>query len=191
MNTFDLYKQIVAEFTSLHKRGAVQFEPLVRNGAAKATWLEKLVIMLDRTRVSVTRCWLLSDPNHTLDISDFHTGIDGLALLDIDAPSVLNVPASLNERDRAKMIRFFRADKPGINVGVGLAAVSDAMAAVKTEALSLINTTGDATTIKYTKRDGVVKPEGRTLAEMGVNGAPLADLLMALDAEINKLATVA
>jgi len=59
--------------------------------------------------------------------------------------------------------------------------LSSAIAAAKTEALSLINITGDVITQKFVDDGGVIEEVSKTISEMGINAVPLADLLLAVD----------
>lgn len=194
MDTLDLFVGLRNTFREIDRQ-CERFAPSFRDGTAKATWLEDGVnYAFDSWRAQLLLRWLLSDDMHDLSLSDFDAGERALIEFGIISPTrtLADIQASATERDRTKLLAFFRADKAdqSLNVGQGLNAVSTAMANAKATAMSLINTTGDATTIKYIQVDGITRKEGKTLSEMGIDGSGLANELDALRTAISGVVKV-
>lgn len=185
---------------------ATRFSPKFRDGSANADWVEKGIYrVFDLWQAKLTALWLLSDNTHTLAFSDFEL-TPGEDVVQIEArlrsaewsmlqgsETLSTLEASMTERNRSKLVAFFRADmeNPGLAVGGGLVAVRNAMDVCRDAAAVAIPPTGD---IDYFKRE--VGPGNepitvvKTLAEMGVNGVPLADSLDLLAGEIALLVPV-
>ena len=182
MNTFGLYQDFRKDLGFLSSRVA-QYEPQFRDGTGLAVWLTQASRQLDMYRVRLTASWFLSDATHTLVYADFHVGQGPIDVNGWLGGTPAEREAAMTERDRTKMEAFFKADKTdlSLNVQAKLGALSSAIAAAKTEALSLINITGDVITQKFVDDGGVIEEVSKTISEMGINAVPLADLLLAVD----------
>lgn len=194
MDTFEIYRAMRETLARIRKR-AVDYAPAFRDGTALATWLEdKIDWTLAQWRDHLALGWHLSDATHALTLADFRQGAES----DAEIAARLNaggiggldaVAARFTERDRAKLIGFFRADMndSALNVGGALLDIDAALAAAGNRATALYPSSGDVTAIKYVNRDGRRLRVSKTIDEMGLDGAPLAGDLDGLAAAVGGL----
>ena len=172
-----------------------QLEPQLRDGTALGVWLEQITDRgFVRNAIHLQAYWLLSDPAHTLDYSDFP--ISEAAMLKLATLGTVDIPggkrsatpadfeATVPARDRPGLQDMFRGagSESALNLGPALNAVGQAIVACRAEARTLLPPT--VATEKRTDVGGATLQEEKTIAELGIDGTALADLLVTLKAAI-------
>jgi len=194
MSNYHVHQEMRKNLHEMYVR-IEMLEPRLRNGTAKAVWLEQITDRgFVRNAVNIQAYWLLSDPAHTLDYSDFP--IPEAAMLKLAVLGTVDIPggkrsatpadfqADVPARDRPGLISMFRGagSDDTLNLGQALNNLRLAIVACRQEARALLPAT--VATEKRTDVGGATLQEELTIAELGIDGTALADLLVTLKAAI-------
>ena len=191
MDIYTLFGEMRAHMQVFVTRANIH-GPKFRDGTAKATWIPDSVLWeFDRVYAWLTLFWHLSNENKaTITVDDFTVGAEELVAFNITSQRTLaDWVALMRERDRDKLIAFFRADSGDdtLNVNQKLGQLRTCIVDAMTIADGLIDRTGDADTIKYETVGSTKRAVGKTIAEMGINGVPLADAIDDIKAKVGEL----
>ena len=195
MDTLEVFLKMRNHLRGYYVRAAEQGAKF-RDGTAKATWLDDTIIYeFENHYAWLTLYWLLTDSSKTIITEADFTGVDTAELTSfgiLGRSTFAGWISGMSERDRTKLLAFFRADMSDskLDVQQKLTDIRKLVNEVQVIANGLVSRSGGPQTIKYENIGGLKRPVGKTFNEMSLNGAPLANKLLELTTKISEVIRV-